>query len=134
MAAERSWSAALRARYSTLAGIPVEYDLRWYQRQRARAEVVDRFRRLRAEGGRIDLERIGRRGPASTWTYLVNDNPFASFWVSLIAPGNAGTSMAGALLAVMYWPVTAVAAAVLFVRRALRSRPAQEGGDPTGGE
>ena len=99
-----------------------------------RDEVVEAFGRLRAERGRIDLERIGLRGPASTWTYLVNDNPFASFWVSLIAPGNAGASMAGALLAVMYWPVTAVAAAVLFVRRALRRRTAQEGDDPTGGE
>ena len=58
-----------------------------------RADVVDRFGALRAEGGRIDLERLGLRGPASTWTYLVNDNPFASFWVSLIAPGNVGPWM-----------------------------------------
>jgi preprotein translocase subunit SecA len=24
----------------------------------------------------IDLESEGLRGPASTWTYLINDNPF----------------------------------------------------------
>jgi hypothetical protein len=84
-----------------------------------RTDVVDRFRTLRAEGGRIDLERLGLQGPASTWTYLVDDNPFASFWVSLIAPGHAGTSMATAVLAVLYWPVAAVVAAAVFARRAL---------------
>ena len=85
-----------------------------------RDEVVEAFGRLRAEGGRIDLERIGLRGPASTWTYLVNDNPFASFWVSLAAPGNLGVSMATAMLAVMYWPITAVVGAAVFVRRRLK--------------
>jgi preprotein translocase subunit SecA len=91
-----------------------------------RDEVVEAFRKLRAEGGRIDLAGIGLRGPAATWTYLINDNPFASFWVSLIAPGSAGTSMAGALLAILYWPVTAVIAASVFVRRLLVRRGARE--------
>ena len=91
-----------------------------------RAEVVDRFRALRAEGGRIDLQRLGVRRPAATWTYLINDNPFASFWVSLIAPGSAGTSMATAVLAVLYWPVAAVVAAWVFVRRALARQKRQE--------
>ena len=40
MASGLSWSAALRTRYSRLAGIPVEYDLRRYQRQRARVDAV----------------------------------------------------------------------------------------------
>ena len=87
-----------------------------------RDEVVGRFRELRPEGGRIDLDRIGLNGPASTWTYLVNDNPFASFWVSLIAPGNLGSSMAGAFLAVLYLPVTAVVVASMLVKRALGTR------------
>ncbi len=87
-----------------------------------RDDVVETFGRLRAEGGRIDLERIGLRGPASTWTYLVNDNPFASFWVSLIAPGNFGVSLASAMLAVIYWPVTIAVAAAVFVRRLLKRR------------
>jgi hypothetical protein len=91
-----------------------------------RAEVVDRFRSLRAEGDRIDLEQLRLRGPASTWTYLVNDNPFASFWVSLIAPGRAGTSMATAMLAVIYWPVALAVAAGEFIRRALRKGRADE--------
>jgi len=91
-----------------------------------RAEVVERFRSLRAEDGRIDLDRIGLRGPASTWTYLVNDNPFASFWVSLIAPGNVGVSLATAMLAVIYWPVALAVAAGEFVRRALLRGPTDQ--------
>jgi preprotein translocase subunit SecA len=43
--------------------------------------------RITAEG--IDLDRERLRGPSSTWTYLVNDNPFE--WVAgLSAPGNIG--------------------------------------------
>ena len=53
-----------------------------------RDEVVETFMRLRAEDGAIDLDRAGLRGPTSTWTYLVNDNPLPSFALSLIAPGN----------------------------------------------
>jgi preprotein translocase subunit SecA len=87
-----------------------------------RADVVDRFGSLRAVGGRIDLEQLGLRGPASTWTYLINDNPFASFWVSLIAPGNLGTSIAGAFLAVLYLPVTALAMVSEFARRVRNRR------------
>ncbi len=92
--------------------------------EHVRDEVVETFASLRAEGGRIDLERIGLRGPASTWTYLVNDNPFASFWVSLVAPGNLGVSLATAMLAVIYWPVSIAIAAAEFSRRGLGKKRA----------
>ena len=87
-----------------------------------REEVVGRFRGLRAEDGRLDVDRLGLRGPAATWTYLVNDNPFASFWLSLVAPGNFGVSLATAMLAVVYWPVSLVVAAGTFIRRARARR------------
>jgi preprotein translocase subunit SecA len=38
--------------------------------------------------GRIDLEALGIRGPSSTWTYLVNDDPFRNqIGVMLTGPG-----------------------------------------------
>ena len=74
-------------------------------------------RRLRADGGRIDLERAGLRGPSSTWTYLINDNPFSSFGLSLIAPGNMAVAVATATLAVAYFPVTVAVVATTFFRR-----------------
>jgi preprotein translocase subunit SecA len=88
-----------------------------------RAEVVETFLRLRSVDGRIDLEAEGIRRPTSTWTYLVNDNPLPSFGLRLIAQGNAGVSLATAMLAMMYWPVTIVVVATTFVRRWLRRQP-----------
>ena len=88
-----------------------------------RDELAAAFRRLRAEHGTIDLDRAGIRGPTSTWTYLVNDNPLPSFALQLIAGGNAGVAFATAVLAVAYLPLTAVVLATTFVRRRLsRSR------------
>ena len=40
------------------------------------AAVLDTLGQLSASGGRINLETLGIRGPSSTWTYLVNDDPF----------------------------------------------------------
>jgi hypothetical protein len=45
--------------------------------------------------------------------------------VSLIAPGNLGTSIAGAFLAVLYLPVTALAMVSEFARRARDRRRRQ---------
>jgi preprotein translocase subunit SecA len=87
-----------------------------------RDEVVETFLRLRAEQGRIDLDRAGLRGPTSTWTYLVNDNPLPSFGLQLIAPGNLAVSIATATLAVVYFPVTVAVVAATFIRRWRRRR------------
>ena len=87
-----------------------------------REEVVETFMRLRAEHGTIDLDRAGLRGPTSTWTYLVNDNPLPSFGLQLIAPGNLAVSIATATLAVVYFPVTVAVVATTFARRWLRRR------------
>jgi len=87
-----------------------------------REDVVEAFGRLEAEGGRIDLERIGLRVPASTWTYLVNDDPFKSAWFRLIGPGGFGHAVGATFLAVVYWPLSFALAAAVMVRRRLRRR------------
>jgi len=51
--------------------------------------VLQSFERARITADGIDLDREGLRGPSSTWTYLVNDNPF-EWVVGLSAPGNIG--------------------------------------------
>ncbi len=38
--------------------------------------IVDTLAALSVERGGLDLEDTGLRGPAATWTYIVNDNPF----------------------------------------------------------
>jgi preprotein translocase subunit SecA len=87
-----------------------------------RDETVERFGRLRAEGGLLDMDQDDLRPPASTWTYLVNDNPLPSFSLQLIASGNAGVAIATSILAIAYWPITLVVVATTFVRRHLQKR------------
>ena len=90
-----------------------------------REDVVRIFETLSAEGGRIDLAQTGLRGPAATWTYLVNDNPFSTLGMSLIAPGNFGVSLATALIALMYLPLTGLVVATTFIRRKLHRKKAE---------
>ena len=85
-------------------------------------EVVRVFPTLTAAGGTIDLEQAGIAAPASTWTYLVNDNPFSTIGVSLLASRNIGYAAAAGMLAVMYWPITVLAAAGVFLRRLIRPK------------
>jgi len=87
-----------------------------------REEVLATFSRLAPSGGAIDLERAGVQGPSSTWTYLVNDNPFSTFGISLIAGRSVGYSAAVGLVAAMYWPIIAVTMATAFLRRRIHAR------------
>ena len=72
--------------------------------------------------GRSISSAVGLAGSSSTWTYLVNDNPFSTLGLSMLASRNVGAAGAMGMLAVMYWPVTMVVAASVFVRRWLARR------------
>ena len=87
-----------------------------------RSEAVAAFRELSVDGGTVNLQQAGFRGPSSTWTYLVNDNPFSSFGVSLLASRNIGMSAAVGMLAVLYFPITLAISASMLLRRWLRRR------------
>jgi preprotein translocase subunit SecA len=52
------------------------------------AAVLEVLKQVRVRGGRIDLEGLEIRGPSSTWTYLVNDDPFRNqIGMMLTGPG-----------------------------------------------
>jgi preprotein translocase subunit SecA len=52
--------------------------------------VLEALQVVRVSDGRIDLEGIGIKGPSSTWTYLINDNPFRNQIASMLTgPGRA---------------------------------------------
>jgi preprotein translocase subunit SecA len=52
------------------------------------AAVLDTLAEACVIGGRIDMERLGIKGPSSTWTYLVNDDPFRNqIGMMLTGPG-----------------------------------------------
>ena len=82
--------------------------------------VLDALTVVRVSGGRIDLEGLGIRGPSSTWTYLVNDDPFRNqIGMMLTGPGRATIAIfaAGALMPLLLlWGL---------VDRVMRRRPAR---------
>ena len=82
-----------------------------------RRDTIERFQRLRVVDGAIDLASAGLGGSSTTWTYLVNDNPFSTFGLSMLSSRNVGAAGAMGMLAVLYWPLTAVIATTVFVRR-----------------
>jgi len=85
-------------------------------------DAVELFERLEVRDGRIDLEAAGIGGSSSTWTYLVNDNPFSNLGLSLIASRNIGAAATTGFVAMLYFPLTIVITAGIFVRRWLARR------------
>jgi preprotein translocase subunit SecA len=85
-------------------------------------DAVGIFERLEVRDGRIDLEAAGVAGSSSTWTYLVNDNPFSTFGLSLVASRNVGAAAVTGFIAALYLPVTIMLTAAAFVRRFLTRR------------
>ena len=55
--------------------------------------VLEALHELRVNGGRIDLEGLGIKGPSSTWTYLVNDDPFRN-QIAMMLTGPGRTTIA----------------------------------------
>ena len=89
---------------------------------RVREESVALFLRLEVRDGAIDLSRAGVAGSSSTWTYLVNDNPFSTLGLSLLANRNVGPAAATGFLALLYLPLTMAVTTTVLVRRWLRGR------------
>jgi preprotein translocase subunit SecA len=85
--------------------------------------VLEALDRVRVRAGRIDLEALGIRGPSSTWTYLVNDDPFRNqIGVMLTGPGRKTIAIYSAVLLgplLVLWGL---------VDRFLRKRPGRRSG------
>lgn len=70
---------------------------------RMEAEIEESVRTaldaIRVNGRRLDLTSVGIRGPASTWTYLVNDDPFRDqIGRMLTGPGQTSVAIYSAAL------------------------------------
>lgn len=85
-------------------------------------DAVEIFDRLQVRDGSIDLAGAGVAGSSSTWTYLINDNPFSTFGLSLMANRNVGAAAVTGFIAALYLPVTIMLTATAFVRRLLARR------------
>jgi preprotein translocase subunit SecA len=85
-------------------------------------DAVGVFERLEVRNGVIDLAAAGVAGSSSTWTYLINDNPFSTFGLSLMANRNVGAAAVTGFIAALYLPVTVMLTATAFVRRLVARR------------
>ncbi|MGB2824293.1 MAG: accessory Sec system translocase SecA2 [Phycisphaerae bacterium] len=47
--------------------------------ERVDAAILETFRSVEITAAGIDLDKAGLRGPSSTWTYLINDDPFGNW-------------------------------------------------------
>jgi preprotein translocase subunit SecA len=63
-------------------------------------DMIEAFNRIKISGTHIDFEGAGLKTPASTWTYLINDDPFENMLgIQLI--GNMGLSVGAGLYGVL---------------------------------
>jgi preprotein translocase subunit SecA len=86
--------------------------------------VLDALTVLRVSRGRIDLDGLGIRGPSSTWTYLVNDDPFRNqIGMMLTGPGRTTIAIYAAIVMMPLLLLWGLA------DRLLRMRPKRRG-DP----
>ena len=90
--------------------------------ERVKEDAVEVFERLEVREGQIDLAGAGIAGSSSTWTYLVNDNPFSTFGLSLVANRNIGLAATTGFLAALYLPFTMLVTATVFLKRWLSRR------------
>jgi preprotein translocase subunit SecA len=62
--------------------------------------VVDALTRVRVIGATLDLDDVIVKGPSSTWTYLVNDDPFKNRIASMLTgPGRTTIGITSAIAA-----------------------------------
>lgn len=54
-----------------------------------KVRVIETLLAMNSSNEPIDLEKMGIKGPSSTWTYLINDDQFGS-WMELLKGGNIG--------------------------------------------
>ncbi len=71
-------------------------------RHEVEEEIVETFESIAITAGGIDLEGAGLTSPTSTWTYLVNDDPFRDQLATALG-GNVGVGVAAAALAGPFW-------------------------------
>jgi preprotein translocase subunit SecA len=84
--------------------------------------VLDSLSRVSTAGGAVDLSAVGLTRPSSTWTYIVNDDPFKNQLGRLLT-GPGGPTIA-IYTAVMLWPLLLVWRLVdAYRRRQNRARP-----------
>jgi preprotein translocase subunit SecA len=81
-------------------------------RQRLDADMLRSFTALEIRNNRLDLAGAGLIGPSSTWTYLINDNPFEEM-LGVQIVGSTGLQVGAGVL----WPLLMIYSLVKKLRQ-----------------
>lgn len=85
-------------------------------------ETLNSFHSVKISKEGIDIDKEGLRGPSSTWTYLINDNPFSNLGLGLIANRNIGLSAGAGAIAAAYLPITAALLLIRSINKFLKKK------------
>jgi preprotein translocase subunit SecA len=80
------------------------------------ASIKSTFEKLHVDAGGLDMKKTGLRGPSSTWTYIINDNPF-EWRLSLASERNIGSGAWAGVLAALFWFIPLAYGLGRFFRR-----------------
>lgn len=64
--------------------------------------MINKFNELNSSGSNIDMDSLGLKAPSSTWTYLINDDPFENMLATNFA-GSMGLSIGWSFF--WLWPL-----------------------------
>ncbi len=85
-------------------------DMEWH--------MVERLNRIDPNDGDLDPEGMGLKAPSSTWTYLINDNPFEDMpWINIAANFGLSMGMSIPLVFAFIWPFMLLAPLLKRFRR-----------------
>lgn len=81
-------------------------------------ETIQSFNRVNLKDNSVDLDNMGLKAPSSTWTYLVNDNPF-EIMLGIQLVGDIGYSIGAGSL----WPLIVLGSLLKKFGRKNRESP-----------
>ena len=77
-------------------------------------KILASFDRVKISDGGIDMEGEGLTRPTSTWTYIINDNPFGGLGLALLSSRNIGMAAGAPIVAMMFSPIISI---LLLIRK-----------------
>jgi len=70
--------------------------------------ILKSYKKLDHSLEKFDPKKEGLNRPSSTWTYLINDNPFSNFGLDLIMNRNVAITSYGGIIFIFLLPFLAV--------------------------
>jgi preprotein translocase subunit SecA len=79
--------------------------------------IIKTLESLLRKGGDVEFMTKNLNDPASTWTYMLNDNPFTNLGTALIASRNIGFAVGAARSLILYAPLILMILIIKRIRR-----------------